>query len=334
LSKSGYNEIMSKKNTKATALLLFSGGLDSMLAVKILEEQGIKVKLISFTGFFFDEKEAKTGAKILKKRLKIIDISQKHLKVVESPKYGYGKGLNPCLDCHLLMIKEAKKLLKKENCLFLATGEVVSQRLKSQKLDDFKIIEKQVKLNNKIVRPLSAQLLEPTIWEQKGIINRDKLFGITGKSRKEQIALAKKFKIKNYPSPAGGCILTEPNFGKNLKSIIDYKKIDKTDIELLKSGRVFTKENIKIIIGRNHKENLKINKLAKKDDVLMEAKDIPGPLTLIRFYEKLTKKEKDGILNKSAKLTKHYSTKTKNLDKVKIRYWKKGNKKNLKIIII
>ncbi len=319
-----------KKTIKA--LLLFSGGLDSMLAVKILEEQNIKVDLYSFTSFFFDESEAKTSAKILAKKLNIIDLSKKHLKIVRKPEHGYGKGLNPCTDCHLIMIKEAKKIFKEKNYDLLVTGEVASQRPMSQQIQQLKVIEKKTGLENKILRPLSALILDETDFERDGLVNRKKLYGISGRSRSIQMKLAKKFKVKNYPLPAGGCILTEPIFAKNLKSIINYKKLDGTDVELLRSGRVFTNHNAKIIIGRKHEENLKINKFAKKEDILLEAKNIPGPLTIIRFYAKMDKKEKDKIIKKAAKLTKHHSTKTRNLDKVKLCYWHKGNKKNCKII--
>jgi len=297
---------MSKKKNTIKALLLFSGGLDSILATKILEDQNIKVDLYSFTSFFFDETEAKQSAKILGKKLKIINLSKKHLKIVKKPDYGYGKGLNPCTDCHLLMIKEAKKIFKEKNYDILVTGEVAGQRPMSQQSQQLKLIEKKAGLENKILRPLSALILDETKFEHDGLVDRKKLYGISGRSRITQIKLAKKFKVKGYPLPAGGCILTEPIFAKNLKSIIDYKKIDATDIELLRAGRVFTDHETKIIIGRKFKENLKINRLAKKDDILIEAKDIPGPLTIIRFYTKLNQNEKNKIIKKAAKLTKHH----------------------------
>lgn len=340
---------MERKSKKIKALLLFSGGLDSLLSAKILEHQGIKTDLITFIGFFFNAKEAKKSAKILGKKLRIIDISKKHFSVVKNPKHGRGKGLNPCTDCHLLMIKEAKKIMTKEGYQILATGEVAGQRPMSQQSQQLKLIEKKAGLKNKILRPLSALALKETVYEKQGLVDRKKLFGITGRSRKEQMKLAKKFNIKNYPTPAGGCILTDLNFAGKLKSVIN-ENLDARDIELLKIGRYFSfdknysvtdfndRENLQheisgiIIVGRDNNENLKMKKLAKRSDVLMEAANEKGPLTLIRYYKKPLPQEKDKIILKAAELTKHHSTKTRNLDKVKIRYWRNGNKKNCKII--
>lgn len=320
------------RQKKIKALVLFSGGLDSILAAKILSDQGIKVDLITFTGFFFGAEEAKKSAEILEKNLKIIDIGKKHLNIVKNPEHGRGKGLNPCTDCHLLMIKEAKKIMARGGYQILATGEVAGQRPMSQQTQQLKLIEKKAGLKNKILRPLSALILEETVYEKNVLVDRKKLLGINGRSRKEQIRLAKKFNIKNYPTPAGGCILTDLNFAEKLKSVL-IEKLDKNDIEMLKVGRFFEKNGAGITIGRDHSENLKLEKLARKDDILMEAVEEKGPLTLVRFYEKTITEEKNKIIKKSAELTKHYSTKTRNLDKVKIGYWRNGNKKNSKIII-
>ncbi len=321
------------KSKQIKALVLFSGGLDSMLVIKILEDQGIQTDLYTFNSFFFNNKQAQKSAQTLGKKLYTIDIAKKHLKIVKHPQFGHGKGLNPCTDCHLLMLKEVKKIFQKEKYDILATGEVMGQRPKSQQNQQLKLIEKKARLKNKILRPLSALLLEETEFEKKQLVKREKLFAISGRSRKNQIALTKKFHLKNYPSPAGGCILTDPLFAKNLYPIINYK-INQNDIDLTRSGRNFNSNNAKIIIGRNYEENKKILNLAQKKDILMEAQNIPGPLTLIRFYGKLNQKEKAKIIQKSAKLTKSYSTKTKNLPQLKIQYWHKGNKKTKKIIII
>lgn len=312
------------------ALLLFSGGLDSILAAKILQEQNIKIELLVFTSYFFNSNQPKQSAKILRKRIKIIDISKEHLKIVKNPKYCYGCGLNPCLDCHLLMVKKAKQILKKEKFDFIATGEVLGQRPMSQNKQQFQILEKNAILKNKILRPLSAKLLKPTIFEQKKIIDRKKLLAISGRSRKEQIILTKKYKIKTFPAPAGGCILTEQIFTQRLKNLFNYKKkINKSDIELLKIGRHFLIDGAKIIVGRNHQENLQIKKLANKQDILMEIDKIPGPLTLIKTNNS---KIDSKILQKAAQFTKRYSTKAKELDEIKIKYWQKHKK--IKYILI
>ncbi|MCK4745361.1 DUF814 domain-containing protein [Candidatus Parcubacteria bacterium] len=306
-------------------LLLFSGGLDSMLTAKILQEQNIKIELLAFTSYFFNSNQAKQSAKILRKRVRIIDISKEHLKIVKNPRYCYGCGLNPCLDCHLLMIKKAKQILKKDKIDFIATGEILGQRPMSQNSRQFQILEKNAGLKNRVLRPLSARLLEPTIFEQKGSIDRKKLLAISGRSRKAQIALAKKYKIKIFPSPSGGCILTDPIFSQRLKDLFNHKKrINKNDIELLKVGRHFPANSAKIIIGRNHQENLQIKKMANKQDILMEIDKIPGPTTLIVIPAKT--EIQYVILQKAGQLTKRYSTKAQKLSEVKIKYWRKNKK--------
>jgi len=272
---------------KTKALVLLSGGLDSILAVKILEAQGVKIKGLGFKSYFFNEKLAKKAAKELNIPIKIIDLSKEHLNLVKKPKYGYGKGMNPCIDCHILMLKKAKNIMLKEKFDLVATGEVLGERPMSQNLKSLKLIEKKSGLKGYLLRPLSAKLLEPTIPEKKGLIERKKLLDISGRSRKRQLKLAKKFKIKSYPSPAGGCLLTDLEFSKKLKDLFEkYPRCQGNDIELLKLGRHFWQDKVKIIVGRNEEENKKIRKLAKRADVLIEMENYPGPLTLVRSYSK------------------------------------------------
>jgi tRNA U34 2-thiouridine synthase MnmA/TrmU len=219
-----------KKNSKA--LVLLSGGLDSILAAKILKNQGIKITALSFRSYFFNEKNAKKAAKNLKIPIKIIDFSRENLGIVKNPKHGYGRAMNPCIDCHILMLKKAKEILEKEKfhpapepsarygASFVVTGEVLGQRPMSQNKNSLNLIEKESGLRGYLLRPLSAKLLEPTIPEKEGLIKREKLFDITGRSRKRQMALAKKWKIKWYPTPTGGCLLTDLGFGKRLKELL------------------------------------------------------------------------------------------------------------------
>lgn len=305
-----------KKKTKA--LVLFSGGLDSILAIKILQEQKIKLTALIFKSYFFDEEQAKRTAKELKIPFKIVNISKEQLKIVMNPKYGYGKNLNPCIDCHALMLKEAGKIMKTKNFDFIATGEVLGERPMSQNKNALKILEKESGLEGKILRPLSAKLLEPTIAEKNNLIKRGMLFNISGKSRKKQLKLAKKFKLKSYPTPAGGCILTDKDFSKRMRELLKIweenernKKYYENDIELLKLGRHFKKNSAKIIIGRNKEENERMKKLILKNDVLIEMKNYPGPLTLVRNYKK-EKKLKERLIEEGKKLTKYYSTKSRN----------------------
>jgi len=294
---------------RSKALLLFSGGLDSILASKVLLNQGIKVIPVYFKSYFFGPEIAKKSAKEIGLKLKVVDISKEHLKIVRKPKFGYGKSMNPCLDCHLLMLKKAKEIMKKEKYDFVATGEVLGERPMSQNIQALKILEEKSSLKGYLLRPLSAKLLEPTIPEKEGLVDRERLLKIQGRSRKEQIELAKKYKINNYPQPAGGCLLTDLEFGKKLKELFNIaKKIDKKDIELLKLGRHFLEKNHKIVVGRNEKENKEIKKLVKKGDILIEMKNYPGPLTLIRNYQGKIKEE---IIEKAKNLTQYYSVKSR-----------------------
>jgi len=292
-----------------------------MLAAKILMEQGIKVKGVTFKSCFFGPAEAKAAAENLGIELKVVDFSKEHLKMTKNPKHGYGKNMNPCIDCHLLMLKRAKGIMEKERFDFVATGEVLGERPMSQNRQSLKLIEKECGLSGYLLRSLSAKLLEPTEVEKKGLVDREKLLDIRGRSRKRQIELAKKWKINRYPSPAGGCLLTDPDFSKRLKELLDkHSEIGRNDIELLKLGRHFWlvptragAETIKIVVGRNHQENLEIKRIRQKDDILIELKDLAGPTTLIRSYSgKISKK----AVEKAKELTKFYSTKARNKKQV------------------
>lgn len=303
-------------NKKTKAIVLLSGGLDSMLAVKILQSQGIEVTGLSFQSYFFNCEQAKKAARALGIKLIIKDFSIEHLKMVKSPKYGYGKTMNPCLDCHALMFKQVKTIIKKQGFDFVATGEVLGQRPMSQNKKALEIIEKESGLLGCLVRPLSAKLLKKTIPEEKGMVIREQLLDISGRSRKKQIALAKKWKIKEYPTPAGGCILTDSEFSLRLKDLFKiFPLCQKNDIELLRVGRHFWQDKNKVIIGRDEQENLKIKDLAEKQDILIELQDYSGPLTLVRSYG--NNKQEQKALLKAKKLTQYYSLKTRNKKQVK-----------------
>lgn len=306
---------------------MLSGGLDSILAAKTLKKQGIQVTGLSFESYFFDAKLARKAAKALKIPLIVVDFSKEQLAIVKKPKHGYGKSMNPCIDCHTLMLKKAKEIIhpvkslrskfnrvKKQNFDFVATGEVLGERPMSQNLRSLELIEKESLLKGYLLRPLSAKLLKPTIAEQKGLVARSKLFDIAGRSRKRQIELAKDWGIKDYPAPAGGCLLTDIGFGKRLKELLKIcPKCEGGDIELLKYGRHFIFSKTKIIVGRDEKENKEIKDLAGRGDILIEMKDYPGPLTLIRNYS--SGKVFSGSIEKAEKLTQYYSTKTRDLTK-------------------
>jgi tRNA-uridine 2-sulfurtransferase len=312
---------------KTKALLLFSGGLDSILAVKILQDQKtnpirsgksiakqfnqVIIKALIFKSYFFDSKEAEKRAKELNIPFKIADISKKHLKIVKNPDFGYGKRMNPCLDCRILMLKKAKEIMKKEKYDFIATGEVLGQRPMSQNKKSLKISEEKSLLKGYLLRPLSAKLLEETVPENKGHLERKKLLDIQGRSRKKQMELARKYNLKSYPNPSGGCLLTDPEFSRRLKELMKiYPDFKGNDVSLLKSGRHFWQGKNKIVVGREKKENERIKKMARKKDFTVEMKNYPGPLTLVRNYgnKKISKKS----LERAKNLTKFYSRKARN----------------------
>jgi len=300
---------------KVKALVLFSGGLDSILACKILEKQKIEIVPIFFKSYFFGPETAQKSARENGLNLRVEDISKEHLEIVKKPKFGWGASMNPCLDCHILMLKKAKEIMEKEKFDFVATGEVLGERPFSQTRGALNIVERESSLKGYLLRPLSAKLLEPTIPEKKGLVRREKLFDIQGRSRKRQIELAKKFKIKWYPQPAGGCILTDLEFGKKLRDLLEkYPEFDGNDVETLKLGRHFWEGKVKIIIGRNHEENLKLETLKKKGDITIKMKNYPGPTALIRPYQAKISKE---ILEKTKELILRYSKKAKGKTDVK-----------------
>ena len=300
------------KNRKIKALVLLSGGLDSMLAAKILKKQKIDVMGLCFKSYFFSCEKAKKASRELKIPLIIVNFSLKHLKMVKEPNYGYGKGMNPCIDCHLLMLKKAKTIMKQRGFDFVATGEVLNERPMSQNRKALKIISKASSLNSYLLRPLSAKLLEPTIPEKRGWVKREMLFAISGRSRKKQIVLAKRFNLKDYPHPGGGCLLTDPIFSQKLKQLLTVFPLAKgSDIELLKIGRhfwIFKNRRTKIIVGRNHEENIKLEKLKQKNDILVVPQNFKGPSALIRNYQ--NKKISNLAIKKAKELIKRYTKKS------------------------
>jgi hypothetical protein len=277
---------------KPKALVLFSGGLDSMLSALILRERGIRVVPVCFFSYFFNCDKAHSAARELGLELKKIDFSREHLKMVKNPRYGRGSGMNPCVDCHLLMLKKSRQTMKKEGCDFVVTGEVLGQRPFSQNRGALELMERKAGLKGMIVRPLSVKLLPETIPEKKGLIKREWFYDIMGKSRKPQLALAKRFKIKNIPMPAGGCILTDSVFSRRLRELFQLKKnFSGSEIELMKSGRVFFKNNLLIIVARNEAECKELIKKRKKGDLVLEPSFFPGPTVLVRRIKKSSPQE-------------------------------------------
>lgn len=265
------------------ALVLMSGGLDSILAAKILQEQGIDVEAVTFITPFFGSVSAQKAAEMLGIPVHIIDITEEHLKMLKSPKHGYGRFMNPCIDCHALMIKRAGEFMKKLGASFIATGEVLGERPKSQNRNALRVVEKESGMEGYILRPLSARLLDETIPEREGLVDRNKLLAIRGRSRKPQMALAKHYGIDEYPSPAGGCILTDPMYAVRLRNLYKVEaEPSAKDVSLIKIGRVFlSSEGAIIVVSRNEQENSTLMQLAEPGDLIFEVQDFPSPLTII-----------------------------------------------------
>jgi len=289
------------ENTRS--LVLLSGGLDSMLAAKILIEQGVEVTGITFVSHFFGAGKARRAAEQLKIRLIEYDFKDEHLAMVKKPEHGYGSNMNPCIDCHALMLLKARELMKTENYGLVATGEVLGQRPMSQNKDALQLVAKISGLVGRLLRPLSAKLLDLTEAEKEGKIRREELFDISGRSRKRQVELAVSYGLKDYPSPAGGCLLTDPAFSQRLGDLFrNWPDCTGGDIEIIKFGRVHwlagtDGKKILAVIGRDEKENKILNGLARAGDTIIELTDLNGPTTLIRNHKTQNTNYK-GIKNK------------------------------------
>lgn len=240
-----------------------SGGLDSQLAVRVLQSAGAEVEAVAFVSPFFDNTKAEVAAKALGVKLHIIDFTDDELALIKNPPHGFGGAMNPCIDCHAMMIRRAGELMTKLGYDFVATGEVRGQRPMSQNAQALVTVEKSSGLTGRLVRPLSAKLLAPTIPEIEGKIDREKLLDISGRSRDRQIALAAEFGIVDYPSPAGGCKLTEEAFGRKLKDLMDNEGLDDRKlVELLLIGRRFRlPDGSSVVLGRDGRENAVLKKL-------------------------------------------------------------------------
>ncbi len=274
---------------KIKAIALFSGGLDSILAAKMIVERGFKVEALHFENpFAVSEKEQKQNllnkvAGQLGIKLKYIALGKQYLRIIQNPKYGYGKNLNPCIDCRIWLLKQAKEYMDKVGASFLVTGEVLGQRPMSQHRQALFTIDKESGLAGLILRPLSGKLLRKTIPEEKGWVKRENLLAISGRSRKQQLCLADKYGIKDYFWAGGGCLLTDEGFTRRLKEIIDSNELTLKNIQLLKIGRHFNFQGqFKFVVARNEKEGTEIEKLARKTDFLFKPIDKPGPTGLIR----------------------------------------------------
>jgi len=265
------------------ALSLLSGGLDSQLAVCVLKDQGIEVHGIVFESPFFTASAARAAAAQVGIELHVLDFTADILELVNDPPHGFGSGMNPCIDCHARMLRRAGEFMDKEGFHFLSTGEVLNERPMSQNRRSLQVVAHDSGYSEAIVRPLSAGLLPETKPEQLGWVDRARLLSLHGRGRKPQFELARQFGLHDYPTPAGGCCLTEPNFAKRLKDLKDHEGLaELRAIRLLKVGRHFRLAGgLKVVIGRDQADNEFLEKSATPDEWLLKTDGVPGPTCLV-----------------------------------------------------
>lgn len=301
---------------KKKVVALLSGGLDSRLSVKMMQNKGFEVTAVAIKTPFCDFDcgrgcgfEIRETADNLGVDLKTVYLGDEYIEMLKHPKHGFGSGMNPCIDCRAMMFQAGKKVMEDIGAEFIISGEVLGQRPMSQHGPALRTIEKESGLEGKIVRPLSGALLPPTEPEKRGLIKREDLGMIRGRSRKEQLKLAKEFGFVNPPNAGGGCLLTDPKFAIRAKDLFKHIKTPTTnDIDLLKIGRHFRfDDTTKLIVGRNNDENEMLKALALSGDVLLETKDHVGPISLIRGSDS------ENNLKLAAAITLRYSDAPKDL---------------------
>ena len=308
------------------AVALFSGGLDSTLSILAVLRQNVKVTALKFITPFDQDMTAMSPfieephalAEKFGFDVETLEIPGQFLKIVKKPKFGYGKNMNPCIDCRILMLKAAKDFMKKIEADFIISGEVLGQRPMSQRKNVLYLIDKEAGVEGYVLRPLSAKLLKPTIPESEMIINRDVLYDFRGRSRKPQMTLAKEFGLTKYPAPAGGCLLTEPNYAHRLKELLTYNLgpgLD--DLLLLKIGRHFRlSPSCKIIVGRNKSENDQLWSLSARG-LILKIETCGSPTVLV------TGEITEEAVRVGASLCVRYSD-AKNLSEVEVTAIKEG----------
>lgn len=299
---------MHAENKRISALALVSGGMDSQLAAKLIVDQGVEVIGANFRTGFISEDDEELFEKIerdLGIEIRLLDVPEEdYLEIIKSPEHGYGSAMNPCLDCRILILNQAKKYMERIGADFIITGEVLGQRPMTQRKDTLNLIQNESEIDERLLRPLSARLLPPTLPEKEGWVEREKLLDIEGRSRKRQLELAEQYGIDHYSQPAGGCLLTEEEFGHRMNEVFEHKGKEATtarDLKLLKNGRHFRlPDGGKAIIGRNEEENARLEEFASAYWRL-RVSDFPGPLTLI------TEGAAEEDVTLAARLTGRYS---------------------------
>ncbi|MEN8188579.1 MAG: thiamine biosynthesis protein [Thermodesulfobacteriota bacterium] len=307
------------------ALGLFSGGLDSILACRLVASLGVDVIGVKFvTPFFGDELLARPDEYVAEVKdkfgidIRLVDLSEGYLELLHNPSHGFGKNFNPCIDCKILMLSRAKQMMAPLGGSFLFTGEVLGQRPMSQRRDTLRVIERDSKNDARLLRPLSAKLMKPTLAEEEGWIDRERLLDFSGRGRSRQIALAREYGITEFPAPAGGCILADPILSRRIKRIyegdfvISPGDITADDIRLLLVGRQFLLPGgVWSILGRNERENDRLLELAGEDDAILHMPLHPGPTALIRGWRLLAEDDprRQSTLELGGRLVTRYGKK-------------------------
>lgn len=265
------------------ALGLLSGGLDSSLAAMCLKHQGIDVTAIAFVTPFFGAGKARRAAEKIGIPLLVRDIGAIHLEMVKHPRYGYGKNMNPCIDCHAMMFRIAGEIMQEQGFDFLFSGEVLGQRPMSQNLSALRAVAKYSDHPDRILRPLSARLLPVTPMEEQGLVDREQLLDIQGRTRRRQELLAREWGLVDYPASGGGCLLTEKHFSDRLRDLFTYQPdCAVSDVELLKIGRQFRlSEHAKLALGRNQEDNTALVASARVEDVILRTPGLAGPVGVV-----------------------------------------------------
>lgn len=296
---------------KRKAIALLSGGLDSTLAVKMMLDLGIEVEALNFTSPFCTCTGKNSGCKSEAVRvaqeynipIKVIHKGIDYLEIVRNPVHGYGKGVNPCVDCRIYLLKKAKEYMLEIDADFVFTGEVLGQRPMSQRRDTLRVIERESGLEGLLLRPLSARHFEPTIPEKEGWVDRDKLMAIEGRSRKVQMQMADDLDVKNYPCPAGGCLLTELSFVPKIRDIFDHsEELNLREFRLLKTGRHFRIDpQSKAIMGRSEADNNQLENARQPGEAALTWLDGNTPVAIIAG------RQDDDLFRLSAKILLRYT---------------------------
>lgn len=336
---------------KAKAILLLSGGLDSMLVGAILKRENIDVLALRFvTGLeyavikeelleIYSEDPAKKAADFLNIPIRFVSLKDVYLDMFLNPKYGYGSAINPCLDCHILMLKTAKKIMEEEGYDFIATGEVKGQRPMSQKSQDLINAIKESGLEGRLLRPLSAKLLPITKVEEEGLINRENLYDIYGRSRNVQMKLAEEFGITDYPIPAGaGCAIVDKGYARRYNDLVSNNGKDILNIELMQYlaiGRhIRMNKNVKLLLGRNEKENDALEKRKRINCIVLRPNYNRGPFGYLEIYDDNTENIDKDIVYKSAMIMGYFSKEENDTLSITASYYNDSDNKEYKSEII